>query len=1359
MRKNVILKRLLYAIFLISSSFSAQAQLTESFNSTTLPTGWTLSSTSTSTAAAANWRFSGTLGYNMVGTTDHTNNGGSFAWVDGSLPYPATLTLTSPSISPVAIPFLDFYFKRSTTQLISNTFTVDYYDGAVWHDSVHIDTSLLTTNGDWELFSIDLSGYPNAGGNVQFRFNLEKLATSAAFYDDVALDDVSFYNNAPCVAPPSAGVVTASDTGLCPSDNFTMSLLNSTSGSGITYQWQSSVDNVTWADISGATSLSNSANQTVDTYYRCIITCSGQSDTTASFFQPMNLFYSCYCASEATYTSDTKIDEVEISGINAISDPTVCESYTDNTSMVANLVSGGNHVLRIKNGSCSGGNDDGYIGVWIDYDHDGTYQATELVAQFGPTYNYEDHFATVSVPTSALTGLTGMRVVISEATTVSACGSYLYGETEDFMVDIQTAPTNDAGIVSVDGPIALCNALNDSLMVTVSNNGASALSSFTFNWSINGVLQTPQTVFVNVPALSVDTVSTFINNSVFTPGDVLQMWTSDPNNGTDSYAYNDTATYTVPSPTLSGIYTVDPIGVGPNNFTDLNSAVNALNNSGICGPVVFEIANGTYAEQLTFDEIQGASTVNTITFRSASGDTSLCKIEYALTSSTDGVIVFNDLSGHIKFENLAIQNTYTSGGRLISVDGNVDDIAFDSCRLIGSTSTSTGNYILYNYTSDILSNSSFTNNTIINGYDGIYIYGSSTYRDFNNVISNNEIYNLSRYAIYIRYSGNTIVHGNEITSNTQVSTTSYGIYMYYAVGDSIQVTNNHIYQQPGSDFPDYGIYLGYSDGYPFSPLLLQGNAVSLIDAPTTGISVTSCEYVDILNNSSFTYGDAAADEAMYITGTGHRLYNNALAAGNYATALYVSSGVVESDNNAFSSDSTLVYWGGDRNDLPSLQAYSNTDSNSVHIQSQSIFTDTTMLIVCIDSLDGTGAANPTFIEDFQNDPVIADAVDIGANQFATQNSFTLGDTTAFCPGDTVTVEVFYFDSVVWNLGMHIGNSIDVYTETAFLVDAYNECGMVSSSIYVDEADEATMPSLSYICVNDTAELITSIQNGLAYSWSNGDTTESSLVADAGVYSVTVTDEYGCVSSTSTTAEFSQPVSLPDTSLLCESLGYVLLESNIPGSYSWSTGDATQTITATAEGQYSITVVDNNNCTTEDQTEVVFEDDPVAEFSTLTSFYTAQFDNQSVGDSYTWDFGDGTTSTEENPTHLYAWTNDSAITYQVTLVVSNGCGVDSVTYEVTVGTTVGIDDESRDMLVQVYPNPNNGAFDLVINNSEVSNYSYQLMNIEGRVILDKQLGQVSGSVNERIQLENAAKGIYLLKINSDFDSKVVRIIVD
>lgn len=61
-----------------------------------------------------------------------------------------------------------------------------------------------------------------------------------------------------------------------------------------------------------------------------------------------------------------------------------------------------------------------------------------------------------------------------------------------------------------------------------------------------------------------------------------------------------------------------------------------------------------------------------------------------------------------------------------------------------------------------------------------------------------------------------------------------------------------------------------------------------------------------------------------------------------------------------------------------------------------------------------------------------------------------------------------------------------------------------------------------------------------------------------------------------------------------------------------------------------------------------------------------FDNNSQnGNSFFWDFGDGATSTEENPTHLYPGAGD----YTVTLVVTdtNGCFTpDSITFDIHIG---------------------------------------------------------------------------------------------
>lgn len=64
----------------------------------------------------------------------------------------------------------------------------------------------------------------------------------------------------------------------------------------------------------------------------------------------------------------------------------------------------------------------------------------------------------------------------------------------------------------------------------------------------------------------------------------------------------------------------------------------------------------------------------------------------------------------------------------------------------------------------------------------------------------------------------------------------------------------------------------------------------------------------------------------------------------------------------------------------------------------------------------------------------------------------------------------------------------------------------------------------------------------------------------------------------------------------------------------------------------------------------------------------QFTNQSTGSvSWHWDFGDGTTSNQQHPNHIYA----SGGTYTVTLTVKNKCGcTDTITKTVTVNNSPG-----------------------------------------------------------------------------------------
>ena len=80
-----------------------------------------------------------------------------------------------------------------------------------------------------------------------------------------------------CSGTPSPGNTIASATTICNGASVAFSLQNSTVGTGVTYAWESSVDNVTFAPIAGATASTYVATPTAALYYRAQVTCSGNT--------------------------------------------------------------------------------------------------------------------------------------------------------------------------------------------------------------------------------------------------------------------------------------------------------------------------------------------------------------------------------------------------------------------------------------------------------------------------------------------------------------------------------------------------------------------------------------------------------------------------------------------------------------------------------------------------------------------------------------------------------------------------------------------------------------------------------------------------------------------------------------------------------------------------------------------------------------------------------------------------------------------------------------------------------------------------------------------------------------------------
>lgn len=408
----------------------------------------------------------------------------------------------------------DIYLENTSATSLSSTAWTSVISGAT---SVYSSTSqAFPTTGGWEGFTMT-SQFIYTGGNLQISTNHRKAGTASGsnnFYYDTqtgkaigiassSLSGVttlgsSSYSNrrpriritwvagSPCSGTPAPGNTVASSNPVCPGTGATLSLQNNTSGTGVSYQWQSSTNGTTYSNISGATGTTYSATPSVSTYYRCNVTCGVNTGTSNPVQLTVNNFLSCYCippiGGGSSFDGCQDDDEITNVTMSSINNTTTCTStsssvaYTNFSGTVAapNLNMGSTYNISV---STPGSWTDNIVG-WIDFDHSGTFDASEYI--FIGTANSTTSTVNTNwtMPLSALPGNTMMRIKLqfsSTPTSSSACAGYTYGECEDYLVNlvcpanvtITTQPTNKT----------ICNGDNTTL--TVANT---PVTGFTFNY-------------------------------------------------------------------------------------------------------------------------------------------------------------------------------------------------------------------------------------------------------------------------------------------------------------------------------------------------------------------------------------------------------------------------------------------------------------------------------------------------------------------------------------------------------------------------------------------------------------------------------------------------------------------------------------------------------------------------------------------------------------------------------------------------------------------------------------------------------------------------------------------------------------
>ncbi len=126
-------------------------------------------------------------------------------------------------------------------------------------------------------------------------------------------------------------------------------------------------------------------------------------------------------------------------------------------------------------------------------------------------------------------------------------------------------------------------------------------------------------------------------------------------------------------------------------------------------------------------------------------------------------------------------------------------------------------------------------------------------------------------------------------------------------------------------------------------------------------------------------------------------------------------------------------------------------------------------------------------------------------------------------------------------------------------------------------------------------------------------------------------------------------------------------------------------------------------------------------------------SSSLATSYLWDFGDGQTSTDFNPSHAFV-SNGS---YTVTLIAGNDCGNDTAVQIINI-TEVGLSDHGTAAL-RISPNPSSGFIKLTGGNGDCYVMVYSR---EGRLVFEK-----AAHNGELIDLSGLAKGVYILHVKT------------
>ncbi|RYD98084.1 MAG: T9SS type A sorting domain-containing protein [Sphingobacteriales bacterium] len=1202
-----------------------------------------------------------------------------------------------------------------------------------------------------------------------------------------------------CVTPTPGATLSSGGAAACVNQPVTLSLANSTTGTGIAYLWQSSSDGTSYANITGATGTTYATTFTAPVYYRARVICSAGPDTVYS--TPIQLNYA------NTIASTTPGQRCGVGTVN------LSASGSGTATVRWFAAATGGQPLAVGNNLTTPpitATTDFYVAPYSLAP--GTITAgTGNTTGTGAPYNM----------TNGTYGGMKTQYIISAADLVASGLSA--GNINAIGLDFSAAGTTYQGFSVEMGTTALTE-FPSPVSIIGGLTPVRAAANFTPVSGINTLTLSP--------SFSWDGVSNII---------ISTSWSNNNSSNTDgTIRYNTTATYTSQSyrkdnePFASLATFTGATGAGTSTFDRSQSRPKFLFNGiticeGIRVPVTATV-NTAPAFAVTDDKTVCNNGITTLSVNSTQASfnnvtwSPAANLYTNATATTPYVANTHAYTVYHKSGTAGTQEFIATANNTTTLCGAVDTVKL---QVLPATTTAIANpgVLCVSGTSNLTLNpaiaqtgvqyqwQSSTNNITFNSITGATNATYTTPVITNTTYYRSVINNSDGQQCFNSVSDTVLVNTPSLTANTAGERCGPGTVALSAAASSgaqVQWFNNASGGAPvftGANFTTPSIststtyYVSAATGSSGTAVLGAGSATSNAGAPDySGVSpfayhygnykhqmlITAAElnalgiFAGNINALGFDVASVGATPGVFNSFNIKLIPTNVTAM----TATFITGGT-----NVYSATSVTptvgintynfsapFAWDGVSN-LIVQTCYRNNNSGVVASSAEVKYDVTPFVAMSVLRVDGATTAvcdepagnasndgpiiskRPKMIFGYNSlceSPRVPVTATIKTNPTA---GITPSGNVSICDGQTQTLTATGGPSYTW-----LKNNVAVSGQTgstfsATQADNYNVV-VTGSNGCIDTSAVTTLTVNANPVVNigaDTAICqgasltLNAGNSGASFAWSNGANTATTSVSAAGTYYVAVTNSNNCsAADTIVVTENPLPVvTLGNDTAICDGASLVLdaATGTATDTYIWDDQSTGNSRTITTGGSYHVTVTTVAGCAASDTIQVGISPLPVADNITVSGtspqFSFGVSNGQNIN-SYSWDFGDNSpASSDPSVIHTYIPTSVTQ-TFVVTVIITNDCGSDTLSMNVTV-SPVGIKNPQVNVSqLKLYPNP--ATQSVVLENvSGLRMKQITLFNVLGQEVLSLA---VTNNSKQWINVNQLIPGMYQVRIECE-----------